>query len=458
MTQTALLPPTDADEVAKPTVKPGRLRGLRRTFAPVAQAHGIPKFMLWSGFVISGLFVLVALFAPLIAPYGFAQYQSGGKPFPKQGAPDGAHLFGTTVQSLDVLSRTIYGARTALEVMVLAVVFSLILGVLLGLLAGYFGGWLDRILVLVMDALFAFPYLLLAIVAGFVFSGVVGGGVVTAALSITVVYIPQYFRVVRSSALSAREALYVEAARAMGAKPSVVIRKYLFGNVVQSVPVITTMNAADAISTLAGLGFLGLGIQPTEAAEWGYDLQRAIDDVNAGMWWTALFPGIAMILAILGFTLVGEGLNDTLNSSLRKRRITRVILPARTGTRRVVTAGAPAAKTQEAAVETEPAAKAATAEEAPQAQPEPAAKPEPQAQPEPDAEAKRESGPTAEAEPEPEAEADTEAEPGAEAKSEAEPDAEAKSDDAEAKSDTESVPDADPASDGESAETPKEGR
>ena len=494
MTQTALLPPTNADEVAKPTVKPGRLRALRRTFAPVAQAHGMPRFMLWTGLVISGLFVLVALFAPLLAPYGFAQYQSGGKPFPKQGAPDGAHPFGTTVQSLDVLSRTIYGARTALEVMVLAVIFSLILGVLLGLLAGYFGGWLDRILVLVMDALFAFPYLLLAIVAGFVFSGVVGGGVVTAALSITVVYIPQYFRVVRSSALSAREALYVEAARAMGAKPSVVIRKYLFGNVVQSVPVITTMNAADAISTLAGLGFLGLGIQPTEAAEWGYDLQRAIDDVNAGMWWTALFPGIAMILAILGFTLVGEGLNDTLNSSLRKRRITQVILPARAATRRLISAEATAAvaapKAQETAAEAKPDGTAEpegepAAEGEPQAQADADAKAEPEAEAVPEPEAEAEAVPDAEAEAEPEAEPDAKAEPDAEPEPEAKPDAESdpeaeaeseaapapKADaETDAAADTESAPEAepaptaDPAPEGEpvstsgTAETPKEGR
>ena len=371
MTQTALLPPTEPVEPpAAATAAPGRMRGLRRAFAPIANAHGMPKFMLWAGFVITGAFVLVALFAPLIAPYSFDQYQSGGRPFPKQGAPDGSHLFGTTVQSLDVLSRTIYGDRTALEVMVLAVIFSLIVGVLLGLLAGYFGGWFDRILVLIMDALFAFPYLLLAIVAGFVFSGVVGGGVVTAALSITVVYIPQYFRVVRSSALSARESLYVEAARAMGARPMTVIRRYLFGNVIQSVPVIATMNAADAISTLAGLGFLGLGIQPTEAAEWGYDLQRAIDDVNAGMWWTALFPGIAMILAILGFTLVGEGLNDVLNASMRRRRITRVLLPARTGARRIVAAEAAPAVVPEAAEEvpgTEEAAEAPEAPEAPEA-------------------------------------------------------------------------------------------
>ncbi|MFI0896552.1 ABC transporter permease [Streptomyces sp. NPDC020983] len=335
--------PTGPIEPAEPgpsgTPAPGgtRFGGLRRITTAVREAHGVPKFMLWAGAVISLLFVLTAVFAPLIAPYSFDTYRDGGKNFPKQGAPDGDHWFGTTVQSLDVLSRTVYGARTALEVMVLAVVFSLILGVLLGLLSGYFGGWLDRILVLVMDALFAFPYLLLAIVAGFVFSGVSGGGVVTAALSITVVYIPQYYRVVRASALSAREATFVEAARAMGAKPSVVIRKYLFGNVIQSVPVITTMNAADGIGTLAGLGFLGLGIQPTQAAEWGYDLERAIDDVNAGMWWTCLYPGLAMVIAILGFTLLGEGLNDVLNPTMRRRRIRKVLLPAHTR-RRTVTA------------------------------------------------------------------------------------------------------------------------
>jgi peptide/nickel transport system permease protein len=315
-----------------------RFGGLRRIRTAIGEARGVPKFMLWAGAVISTLFVITAVFAPLIAPYNFDTYRSGGKAFPKQGAPDSTHWFGTTVQSTDVLSRTIFGARTALEVMVLAVIFSLILGVLLGLVAGYFGGWLDRILVLVMDALFAFPYLLLAIVAGFVFSGVSGGGVVTAALAITVVYIPQYFRVVRASALSAREATFVEAARAMGAKPSVVIRKYLFGNVIQSVPVITTMNAADAIGTLAGLGFLGLGIQPTQAAEWGYDLDRAIDDVNAGMWWTCLYPGLAMVIAILGFTLLGEGLNDVLNPTMRRRRISKVLLPAYTRRRTVAAA------------------------------------------------------------------------------------------------------------------------
>ena len=137
------------------------------------------------------------------------------------------------------------------------------------------------------------------------------------------VYVPQYFRVVRASTLEAREATYIEAARAMGARPRTIIRKYLFGNVVQSVPVIATLNAADAILTLAGLGFLGLGIQPDEAAEWGYDLQRAVADAGAGIWWTALFPGLGIVIAVTALTLVGEGLNDVLNPTLRRRNVKR---------------------------------------------------------------------------------------------------------------------------------------
>jgi peptide/nickel transport system permease protein len=105
--------------------------------------------------------------------------------------------------------------------------------------------------------------------------------------------------------------------------------RYLFGNVIQSVPVIGTLNAADAIGTLAALGFLGLGIQPNEASEWGYDLSRALDDAAAGIWWTTFFPGMAIVLLVTGLTLVGEGLNETVNPALRKRRLRPVHLPPR---------------------------------------------------------------------------------------------------------------------------------
>jgi peptide/nickel transport system permease protein len=299
---------------------PRRGGRLARLLAPFRQARGVQRFMLLTGTGMTLVFFVLAIFAPLIAPYGFDSYQDAHGRFPQQAHPSAEHHWGTTVNSFDVLSRTIFGARTALEVMILAVVFALFVGVPLGLISGYVGGWVDRILVLVMDALFAFPYLLLAIVASFLLKNTIGNGIVVAAIAITVVYVPQYFRVVRASTLSAREATYVEAARAMGAKPVTIIRRYLFANVVQSVPVIGTLNAADAILTLAGLGFLGLGIQPTEAAEWGYDLQRAIADAGAGIWWTALYPGLAIVLAVTALTLVGEGLNDVLNPTLRRRR------------------------------------------------------------------------------------------------------------------------------------------
>jgi peptide/nickel transport system permease protein len=303
---------------------------LGRTLEPIRKASGTPKWMLYSGIAIVALFVFLAVFAPLVSPYDFDQFSSDGTRFPKQGEPDGSHLMGTTVQSTDVLSRVIWGSRTAIEVVVLALVFSLTLGVPLGLISGYLGGRLDRVLVLIMDALFAFPYLLLAIIIAFLLSDKVGQGVVTAAIAITVVYIPQYFRVVRNHVISVREEAYVEAARALGAPRRTIIRRYVLSNVVQNVPPIATLNAADAILTLAALGFLGYGIQPTQAAEWGYDLQRAIDDAGAGIWWTGLFPGMAIVLLVTGFTLVGEGLNDLLNPLIRKRRIRKPTIPQET--------------------------------------------------------------------------------------------------------------------------------
>jgi peptide/nickel transport system permease protein len=313
------------------------MRGaLRAVFAPFSQTTGVARWMLVIGAVVTGVFVVFALFAPWIAPYGFAQFEDSSGKFPKLGHPNSTHWFGTTDLETDVLSRVIWGARTALEVVSLAVVFSLIIGLVLGLLSGYAGGWMDRWLVLIMDSLYAFPSFLLAIVCAFLFTNIIGNdiwflssGVVAAALSLTVIYIPQYFRVVRNTTISAKEATYVEAARALGASNLAIMRRYLFGNVIQSVPVIGTLNAADAILTLAGLGFLGIGIQPDEAAEWGYDLQRALDDAGIGVWWTALYPGLAIVLLVTGLTLVGEGLNETVNPNLRRRRLLPVVMPPR---------------------------------------------------------------------------------------------------------------------------------
>ena len=206
----------------------------------------------------------------------------------------------------------------------LAVAISIVIGVPLGLVSGYLGGWLDRVLVLVTDALFAFPSLLLAIIVNIAVAGGTSsklGGILAAAISITVVYVPQYFRVVRNATVAAREEPYVEAARALGASPRVIMTRYIFGNVVQTVPVIATLNAGDAILTLAGLGFLGYGIEPSAGAEWGHDLSRAVSDTAAGIWWTGLYPGLAIVLIVVGVTLVGESLNDVLNPLLRTFKV-----------------------------------------------------------------------------------------------------------------------------------------
>src|SRR3954451_15913160 len=219
-----------------PTAVPPRRRGNLATkiAAPYRHSHGVQRFMLVTGTAVSLLVILLAIFAAAVAPYGFADYKDAAGRFPTQGHPSARNHWGTTVQGFDVISRTIFGARTAVEVVILAVIFSLAIGVPLGLISGFVGGWLDRILVLVMDALFAFPYLLLAIVAAFLLKDTIDSGIVVTAIAITVVYVPQYFRVVRASTLSARESTYIEAARAIGARPRTVIVRYLFVNVIQS--------------------------------------------------------------------------------------------------------------------------------------------------------------------------------------------------------------------------------
>jgi peptide/nickel transport system permease protein len=305
-----------------------RLSGVRRAFAPVVDARGMTRAMLWLGTGITLAFVLVAIFAPLIAPYEFDTFRANGERFGQLEPPSSEHWMGTNVQSTDVFSRIVWGTRTELEVVLASLFLSISIGVPLGLFSGYFGGKLDRVLVLIMDALFVFPFLLLAIVIAFLLADKVGQGILTAAMAITVVYIPLYFRVVRNHTISIREEPFVEAARALGARPFTIIRKYVFFNVVQNVPPLATLNAADAILTLAALGFLGYGIQPTEGAEWGYDVNRAVSDAASGIWWTGLFPGLAIVLLVVGLTLVGEGLNETINPVLRKRPKVEVDLDA----------------------------------------------------------------------------------------------------------------------------------
>lgn len=319
-------PPSAPTSPPGPPVASARARGgLGRlpVIRQLRQSVGLQRGMLVAGLAITGLFAAMAVLAPLIAPYDYGQLSDASGTFGAQVEPGAKHLLGTTVGGYDVLSRVIWGTRTAMFVIVVAVVLSVFVGIALGLVSGYFGGWIDRVLVVIADAIYAFPTLLLAIVAAIVISGgqsSLFGGVLAAAVSITVVFVPQYFRVVRAETIRVKAEPFVESARVIGARAPRIMVRHVLRNATRTLPLIITLNSSEAILTLAGLGFLGFGIEPTSAAEWGYDLNKSLSDVTSGIWWTSIFPGAAIVLAVLGLTLIGESLNDLADPRLRARR------------------------------------------------------------------------------------------------------------------------------------------
>jgi peptide/nickel transport system permease protein len=259
-------------------------------------------------------FMAIAFLAPTLQNIGWLQDPNEALANPIHEAPGAAYWFGTTRQGYDVFSRTLFGTQAALKVVALATTISLIIGVPLGLVSGYLGGKIDRVLIFFMDTIYTLPGLLLSVTLAFV----VGQGVINAAIALSIAYIPQYYRIVRNHTTSVKTELFIEAAQAMGAPTSRILTRYLFFNVIQSVPVLFTLNAADAILILGGLGFLGLGLPP-EVPEWGHDLRLALDALPIGIWWSATFPGLAMTILVTGLSLVGEGLGDMLNPAMKNK-------------------------------------------------------------------------------------------------------------------------------------------
>ncbi|MEP0870530.1 ABC transporter permease [Trichocoleus desertorum AS-A10] len=278
-----------------------------------AERPSLSMRMMGVGLVITILFILVALLSPMFQAWGWLQNPTDSLINPIHEPPALSHWFGTTRQGYDVFSRTLFGSQAALQVVILATALSLVIGVPLGLVSGYLGGRLDRILLFLMDTIYTLPGLLLSVTLAFA----VGRGVLNAAIALSISYVPQYYRVVRNHTVSVKTELFIEAAQAMGASTWTVLSRYLLLNVIQSVPVLFTLNAADAILTLGGLGFLGLGL-PEEVPEWGHDLRQALDALPTGIWWTAFFPGMAMTLMVVGLSLLGEGLNEFVNPLLRR--------------------------------------------------------------------------------------------------------------------------------------------
>jgi peptide/nickel transport system permease protein len=268
--------------------------------------------MMRVGMVITLFFIAVVLLAPVLQGVGWIQSPTEFLDNPPHDPPSWQHWFGTTRLGYDVFSRSLFGSQAALQVVVLATGLSLAIGLPLGLLSGYLGGRLDRALLFLMDTIYTLPGLLLSVTLAFV----VGRGILNAAIALSIAYIPQYYRVVRNQTVSVKTELFVEAAQAMGASTWRILTRYLLLNVIQSVPVLFTLNAADAILTLGGLGFLGLGL-PEEVAEWGNDLRQALDALPTGIWWTTLFPGLAMTLMVVGLSLLGEGLSEVTDGHRR---------------------------------------------------------------------------------------------------------------------------------------------
>jgi peptide/nickel transport system permease protein len=228
-------------------------------------------------------------------------------------ATAGGFILGTNEIGQDVFSRLIWGAQIALLIGFSASIVAFVLGVPLGLIASFVGGSLDRYLSLLMDSLYAFPGLILAIAI----TAILGPSVFNIIVAIAVVYIPTYYRIVRGQSFSIKAEVYVEAARSIGARRTEILRRYIFPNVIPSVAIIFSVNVADAILTGAGLSFLGLGLPPT-IADWGIDLARGQRFIQTA-WWMITFPGVAIMLVVLAFTLMGEGLMEIFNPKLRDR-------------------------------------------------------------------------------------------------------------------------------------------
>ena len=276
---------------------------------PKLKVHGSPGILATSGILMVIALIYMTVIALWIVPYNPFSINVGGIREP----PNEQFPLGTTSLGQDMLSRVIAGGATVMQVAVLSVVVCFCIGVPIGLLSAYKGGAVDRITGLFMDSIFAFPGLVLAIAI----SAMLGPGVVNMAIAIAVVYIPSYFRILRSQVFTVKELPYVEAAIVMGARDRDILFRYVLPNVLPSVIVIMSINFADAVLTAAGLTFVGLGL-PIDIADWSWDLTLGFQVIIVGAWWVSAFPGLMIVLLALGFTQTGEGLNEILTPKLRE--------------------------------------------------------------------------------------------------------------------------------------------
>ncbi len=251
--------------------------------------------------------VLLALFDEQVAPTGYNEVDVPRRLL----APGAGHWFGTDDLGRDVLSRVVLGAAVSLQVGAVAVGFSLVCGVTAGLLAGYYGRWLDTVLMRLMDVLFAFPAMLLAIAV----IAVLGPGTTNAMIAIGLTYTPVFARVTRAAVLGVKESVYVRASRSVGASDARLLLRHVLPNAAPPIIVQTSVSLAFAVLAEAALSFVGLGTQPP-APSWGRMLSEGRGHLEDA-WWMAVFPGLAIVLLVLAFNLLGDGLRDVLDPQQR---------------------------------------------------------------------------------------------------------------------------------------------
>ncbi|HEV2357418.1 MAG TPA: ABC transporter permease [bacterium] len=261
------------------------------------------------GLLILVLVVGAALFAGFLAPYSPIDQSFADQLRP----PSGSHLFGTDEFGRDIFSRVLYGARIALTVGVISDGIALATGVAAGVVAGYFGGLPDSLVMRTVDVMLAFPYLLLAMIV----VAILGPSLTNAMIAIGIVYTPQFARLVRGAVLGIREQEFVEAAGAIGAGSVRVLARHVLPNILSPIIVMATLTVGFTIVETAGLSFLGLGAAPP-TPEWGSMLATGRSYMLTAPW-IATFPGLAILVTVVGFNLVGDGLRDLLDPRLRGR-------------------------------------------------------------------------------------------------------------------------------------------
>lgn len=261
--------------------------------------------MIGSGILL--LFILMAILAPLIAP--FDPYYMDGAAVLK--APGGDHPLGTDNMGRDILSRVIYGSRISLWVSVVSVSIATVLGLTFGILAGYYGGVPDTVLSRLTDIMFSFPEVLLALLI----MSILGASLNNIIIAIGIVYTPIFARISRGAVLSVRSSLYIEASRSIGVSDRNIILRHIIPNILSPVIVQVTLSLAFAILAEASLSFLGIGVEP-DIPSWGVMLSNGKDWLELA-WWSAVFPGVFICLAVLGFNILGDGLRDILDPKLR---------------------------------------------------------------------------------------------------------------------------------------------